>query len=102
MSSCLHSDHYSFIPHTTIGLHYRPLLVCTASLGGALYPFRIRCPTLEQNKGYTRSLTSDVAFAMRERKGGLYTKGRVLFPSALEAEANGHAHIEDVRCLLDL
>ena len=39
---------------------------------------------------------------MRERKGGLYTKGRVLFPSALEAEANGYAHIEDVRCLLDL
>lgn len=34
--------------------------------------------------------------------GGLYTKGRALLRFALEAEANGHAHIEDVRCLLDL
>ena len=39
---------------------------------------------------------------MMERKGGLYAKYRVLLRLALEAEANGYAHIEDVRCLLDL
>ena len=37
-----------------------------------------------------------------ENGGGLYAKCRVLLRFALEAEANGHTHIEDVRCLLDL
>ena len=39
---------------------------------------------------------------MRERKGGLYAKCRVLLRLALEAEANGHAHIEEVSYVFDV
>ena len=58
MSSCLHSDHYSFTLHTTIGLHRLPLLVHAQTTIG------LHCPA----RGASSSLPSKMPhFGVKQR-----------------------------------
>ena len=83
-------------------MRYKGLLLCAVLLEGSSSSLPNK--VLHLGARQRLHLKSDFGCSLyyeRER-GGLYTKGRALLRFALEAEANGHAHIEDVRCLLDL